>query len=114
MQRTPGRTIEHDDGLALVRDRECGNLAQVDGLAFDNRAEDGERVLPDFLGIMFHPAGLRIVLSVIARLSIERMARRIEEQRLRGRRALIEGEDERHWRASNPRAVAASPSIEMP
>jgi hypothetical protein len=77
------------------------------------------------------------VLLVLARLAIEGAALGVEEQRLRGRSALIEGEEEGHFAwgrsllagdsaaliqsiAGQPvsynrlRALAARPSIEMP
>ena len=63
------------------------------GIASGDFADDSQDILPDFLGVVFHPAGLRINLPMLARGVVQNLPARVEENRLRGGGALVEGED---------------------
>ncbi len=117
VQRLARAAREHDDGLALIRDaEESGRETGGDG-ALRHGAQDGQRVPPDFGGVVLDPTGLRIELFVRPGLPIEHATAFIEQQRFGRRGALIERENRAHGTVSygsRARAASARPSIEMP
>ena len=88
-------------------------------LASTRRRDDGQRVLPDLLGVVLDPARLRVDLAVVdARPCRAAPPARVEEQRLGGRGALVDGKDVASWRVlaadqleQRQRASAARPSM---
>ena len=93
MQGAAGGAVEYQHGLALVGDAQAGEIGQDGAIAFGNFPDDGEDILPDFLGIVFHPAGLGINLAMIAGGFVHDVARDVEEHRLGGGSALVNGEE---------------------
>ncbi len=50
--------------LTLVGDADCFQLLGVETGLFERRQHHSLRVLPDFVGVVFDPAGLRVNLFV--------------------------------------------------
>ena len=63
MQRGPCHAVDRHHGLTLIGDANGGNRF-ADSRA--HRLQCGAHGLPDFLGVMLDPAGLRIVLCELA------------------------------------------------
>jgi hypothetical protein len=96
VQRFAGGSIKNQDGFALISNAQILERRNFFGVAADNFLNDRQDVLPDFFGIVFDPAGLGINLPVRAGGLVQHMALRIEENRLRGGRALINGQAHVH------------------
>jgi hypothetical protein len=96
MQRAAGLAIEDQNGFALVGDAQSGEPGKSFAVASGDFTDHGEHIAPDFFGVVFDPAGLRINLAMIARGFVEDFAGRIEEDGLRGGGALVDGEEEGH------------------
>src|SRR6185369_15939668 len=79
--------------LALVGDADRGNLRRGDIVFAQDAARDGELLLPDLAGVVFDPAGLRIILAMLFLRRGADLAAPIEEKRARARRSLVERED---------------------
>jgi hypothetical protein len=92
-----GAAFKDDEGFALVGEAEAGDFVAGarggggGGVAGGEGAEGGEGVGPDFLGVVFHPAGAGVVLAVGACLGVEAAAGGVEEVGFRGRGALVKG-----------------------
>ena len=88
VQGFAGFTVEDEDRFALVRQAE-----EADGMAmlFHHLPEDGERVLPDFVRVVFDPAGLRVELAVLAAGPGEDFALRRKDERFGCGGALVKG-----------------------
>src|ERR1035437_4326880 len=112
VQRLAGHTIEHDYGFALVGDAQTGELGNFPGIALGDFADDGEDVFPNLFRIMFHPAGLGINLPMAARRLVQNLSARVEEHRLRRGSALVNGENQTHFKSF--KAASLNPSMLKP
>ena len=63
MEGLPGGSIPDHSCFALIRDPQSSYLPGIDGALLESFTESPELGLPDFRGIVFHPAGLRKNLS---------------------------------------------------
>ena len=81
-----GLPVPHDDGLALVRDADCGNVL---GRGFRLRkrfARDGIHRKPDLFRVMLDPAGFREILGEFPLLHFHDAALLVEQDAaVRGR-----------------------------
>lgn len=116
MQRPTGCSVEYDDRFALIRDADARDLGGSWWIAGDKVAAGVQDVLPDFLGIVLYPAGLRIMLPMRPGFLVEANAVFIEQQRFGCRGTLVDGKDAGHVRQSPSKSsmLRASPSIEIP
>jgi hypothetical protein len=65
VQRFAAGAVPEDGRLALVGDADGGDPAGGDALSRRTLRGDGELRLPDVVGVVLDPAGLRIVLRVL-------------------------------------------------
>ncbi|OIQ78337.1 hypothetical protein GALL_399530 [mine drainage metagenome] len=97
-ERTAAVALPEHDSLALVGDADRGQrFGTPFGRRFGSRqrrAGDFDLALPDFLGIVLDPSGLREVLAEFALRPAADVAVDIEQQRPRTAGALVQGEDE--------------------
>ena len=89
MNRLTAGLVPNDCRFALIADANGGD---VTGL-FDDIAGDFELGMPDFSGVMFHPAGLGINLRELLLGTADGIAFMVEEDRPRGSGALVKRED---------------------
>ena len=88
MDGRAGFAIPDDGRFALVGDADGGDIG--DGRAVEGAADDFQRRLPDFFGVVFDPAVLRIELLVFGLRGFQRRAVGIEENGSARRRSLID------------------------
>ena len=69
MDRLTGSPIPDDRRLALVGDTDSGDIARLESRLLDRLPCDGDLAVPDFVGVVLHPAGLWEVLSELALVS---------------------------------------------
>jgi hypothetical protein len=90
MDRLPGAAVPHDRRLALVRDADGGERGRFH-LGFPQRLpRDRERDAPDLLGVVLHPAGLRVVLLELRVAAPGDPPAPVEDEHRRARRALVD------------------------
>src|SRR5215469_7976415 len=105
-----GGAVPDDDGLALVGDADCGDVARAGaGLAqgFDGA---GHLAGEDLHGIVLDPAGLRVELLELLLRDGGDGAGLVEEDGAGACCALIEGEDVGHWSLLSALVNHAAPS----
>ena len=61
--RRAGRPVPQHRGFALVRDADSCDPGRADRCVAQRRLRTVELRRPDLRGVVFHPAGLRIVLA---------------------------------------------------
>jgi len=64
VDRVAGLDVPDERRLALVRDTDGGQLFGLEVRLVEGPDDDGLRVLPDFDGVVFYPAGFRVDLFV--------------------------------------------------
>src|SRR6185503_2076313 len=94
--------IPEDDGLALVRDSERGDVARPDPRAPARLAEHSKRDAPDLLRVVLDPARLRIVLRELRVGTSDDASGAIEDQGRRPRGSLIDRDDAGLGHAPSP------------
>ncbi len=85
--------LPDDRGLALIGDAERGDALHAHGAAREDLTHARERVAPDILGVVLHPAGGRVVLLVLAPCNGHRTRPWIEGDGAGRGRALVDGEN---------------------
>ena len=85
--------VPHHDRFALVGDGNGASLSPSLFLSERQLLDGGYHVLIDFLGIVLHPSGLRIVLLVVNIAAPQHPALLVEEHGLGRRCALVNGND---------------------
>ena len=93
VHRLAGRPLPQHHGLTLVGDAECGDPLRLEPGFGERLATDRERVPPDGLRVMLHPARARVVLLELALALRDRRARAVEHDRARAGGALIDRQD---------------------
>src|SRR5690606_8282264 len=92
VDRLAAAAIPHDRRLALVRDADRGHVGGGRARLGQRLARRAQLAVPDLRGIVLDPAGLREVLRELVLRDRGDPAVALEEQRARGGRALVEGE----------------------
>lgn len=80
-------------GFALIGDADTGDSDRANAALCDGVPGGGQHVLPYVLGIMFDPAGLRVMLGKFSLCSRDRARFRIEHDGTGRGGALIDRED---------------------
>src|SRR5205823_10017063 len=95
--RFAARALPDHRRLALVGDAERGDVVNGSPRALDHLAHRGERIAPDVLGIVFHPAGRWVVLLEIAPRQRHRARLGVEEDRAARGGPLIDRQHVPRW-----------------
>ena len=93
VDRPPRPAIPDQRRLALVGDADAGDVGCAQAALGDGLARRREHAVPDILGLMLDPARGREMLRKLALGAGHDAKRRIEQDRPRGGRALVDGED---------------------
>jgi hypothetical protein len=97
-----GPAIPHDRGLALIGDADGREVSGTQPRLCERREDRGGLRFPDFLGIMLHPPGPRIMLPDLPLRRRNGRAGLVEHDRPRAGRALVYGEHMFHPGARRP------------
>ncbi len=89
-QRPAGGALPQHHGFALVGDANGGEIAQLRSGTGQGFGEGGALRGPDVERVMFHPAGLRVVLGELALRAGQHPALQIDDEGARAGRTLIE------------------------
>ena len=89
-----GVLIPHDGGLTLVGDTDGGKVVAVDLRLLQSLGDDGASGLPDFYGVVLHPARVREDLGEFLLSDGDDLAGVVEDDRTGRGGALIDGENE--------------------
>ena len=87
--------IPHRDGFALVGDADGGNILRLQPGFGERVANGGERAGPDLLKLVFHPAGLGVVLLKFLLADADDALIAVEHDGAGRGGALVDGEDGR-------------------
>jgi hypothetical protein len=99
VDRLARRAVPHHRRLALIRDAERRDVARTRARFRERPARRAQLRLPDFRGVVLHPARLREVLRELVLVDRDHRTALVEHDRARRCRALIE----RHHVASRHR-----------
>jgi hypothetical protein len=90
VQGAPGAALPQHGRLALVGDAEGGDLLGRDARVSECCVDHLARSLPDLRGVVLDPPGPRVDLRVLAPGHRDDLARAVEHDQPRARRALVE------------------------
>jgi hypothetical protein len=95
-ERPPAVPLPEEGRLALVGDPDRGDRARAHAMLGEYPTRGPDLGLPEKLGIVLDPAGLRIDLWMLLLGHAEEGRTLVEEERPRAGRALVEGEEIAH------------------
>ena len=94
VQRLAAGAVPEDRRLALVGDADGGDLCCRNAVVAQHCTGDGKLRLPDFIGIVFDPAGLRVMLGDFLLRDAMSAALTVEQDGAGAGGALVECENE--------------------
>jgi hypothetical protein len=117
VQRLARTSLKDNYRFSLVRDAEAEDLLGDRAIPLKEQSARLEGILIDLLRVMLNPPGLRIVLLMLDRCLVNKLATGIKEQSFCRGGALVQGKDERHRHLHELRiwsAVSTNPLVEIP
>jgi hypothetical protein len=94
VERSPRRSVEGDEGLALIGDAQRGDRVAPLGQAGAQLGQGGQDRVPDFTGVVLDPAGAREVLGQLPVRQVNHPGLRVDGERTDPGRAGIDGDDD--------------------
>jgi hypothetical protein len=95
VERLSRPRVPRDDGLALVRDPDPGEIRSRNPGVVERLPRHAAGDRPDLLRVVLHPAGPREVLIELAVRAADRPPALVEHDAGRARGPLVDGEDHR-------------------